>query len=341
MKSETGDLLPQVARSIPVIRCKENQTVATEIPHPDDSGKPEQIGTNTNLLSYRGMSRSSLKLIDAMREIIRPVKPITGRGVGYKLFVKRLIKSMAANDMKRVYRLLKIGREKGYIQWSWIVDETRGEEGIPTWDDPGHFADCMAGQYRRDFWARQPQRCKVWSEKSTVSGLLKPVLDEYGVLFTPVHGFNSATKQHETARDGDSRPLTILYVGDYDPSGIYMSEVDLSKRFKGYGGYHITVKRIALTHEHTSDGVCELLPSFPASDKRKDPRYKWFVENYGKRCWELDAMDPNELRDCVEEHIWSCILDRDQWERDVRQNEAEHESILHGAREWCRALRGT
>ena len=42
------------------------------------------------------------------------------------------------------------------------------------------------------------------------------------------------------------------------------------------------------------------LPSFPATDKRKDPRYKWFVRNYGKRCWELDAMDPNDLRACVE-----------------------------------------
>ena len=43
------------------------------------------------------------------------------------------------------------------------------------------------------------------------------------------------------------------------------------------------------------------LPSFPASDKKKDPRYKWFVRNYGNRCWELDAMDPNDLRACVEQ----------------------------------------
>ena len=34
------------------------------------------------------------------------------------------------------------------------------------------------------------------------------------------------------------------------------------------------------------------LPSFSASDKKKDPRYKWFVQNFGNRCWELDALDP-------------------------------------------------
>jgi hypothetical protein len=42
------------------------------------------------------------------------------------------------------------------------------------------------------------------------------------------------------------------------------------------------------------------LPSFPASDKKKDPRYGWFVENFGDRCWELDALDPNDVRACVE-----------------------------------------
>ena len=50
------------------------------------------------------------------------------------------------------------------------------------------------------------------------------------------------------------------------------------------------------------------LPSFPASDKRKDPRYKWFLANYGQECWELDAMDPNDLRDCVEAAIKELMM---------------------------------
>jgi hypothetical protein len=38
----------------------------------------------------------------------------------------------------------------------------------------------------------------------------------------------------------EGRPLHILYVGDYDPSGMCMSEVDLPKRLKKYyGGDHI------------------------------------------------------------------------------------------------------
>jgi hypothetical protein len=34
--------------------------------------------------------------------------------------------------------------------------------------------------------------------------------------------------------DDDGRPLHVLYVGDYDPSGMNMSESDLPKRFAGY-----------------------------------------------------------------------------------------------------------
>jgi hypothetical protein len=48
-----------------------------------------------------------------------------------------------------------------------------------------------------------------------------------------------------------------LYIGDYDPSGMNMSEQDLPERIKEYGGNHIELKRIALTAEQA-----QLLPSF-------------------------------------------------------------------------------
>jgi hypothetical protein len=296
---------------------------------PFDDEPFEQIGTSPKK-TPRGLARRSLDLIDAMVSIAEAAQPITGRGVGYKLFTAMLIASMSRSEMKRVYRLLKEARERGIIPWSWIVDETRGIEQVPSWDNPAEFALTVTQQYRRDFWAQQPQRCQVWSEKGTVRGILKPVLDEYGVGFNAVHGFNSATNTHDAASDWDPRPLTILYVGDWDPSGLCMSECDLPARFKKYGGDHITVKRIALVREQLAD-----LPSFPASDKRKDPRYKWFVENFGDRCWEIDAMDPNTLRDLVEQEILARILDREAWERCEQVNEAERTSLRDVLSNWA------
>ncbi len=87
-------------------------------------------------------------------------------------------------------------------------------------------------------------------------------------------------------------------------------------RLNKYGGDHVELSRIALTRKQVRD-----LPSFPAEDKKKDPRYDWFVANYGDLCWELDAMDPNDLRDCVEEAIKE-LIDPVAWERSERVNKA-------------------
>jgi hypothetical protein len=75
----------------------------------------EQIETRSKKI--RGMAQRSLSLIDAMHAKAKAAQPITGRGVGYKLFTAGLISSMATKEM---------AREQGYIPWSWIaIDNPR------------------------------------------------------------------------------------------------------------------------------------------------------------------------------------------------------------------------
>src|SRR5262245_20064723 len=267
----------------------------------------------------RGMARRSLDLIEAMYAAAKTAQPITGRG--YKLFTAGLIPSMARAEMQRVYRLLNEARERGHIPWEWIVDENRAIERVSTWDDPAQYARCVARSYRRDFWNQQPVRVEVWSEKGTVRGVLQPVLDHFAVGFRVMHGFSGATTIYDVSQDDDGRELVVLYVGDFDPSGMFMSEEDLPTRISNYGGEHIELRRIALTREQVNG-----LPSFPASDKDKDPRYKWFVANYGRRCWELDVMDPNDLRRCVEGAIVD-LIEPVAWQRCAIVNRAEQESL--------------
>jgi hypothetical protein len=277
----------------------------------------------------RGMAQRSLDLIEAMRNLAETAQPITGRGIGYKLFTAGLIPSMARSEMARVYRLLKEARERDFIPWDWIVDETRSIERVSTWADPAEYARAVARSYRRDFWDQQPVRCEVWSEKGTVRGVLAPVLDEYAVGFRVMHGFSSATSVYDVSQDDDGRELIALYVGDLDPSGMFMSEEDLPKRLANYDGDHVTLKRIALTREQVVG-----LPSFPATDKRKDPRFRWFSRNYGKRCWELDAMDPNDLRDVVEDAIRE-LIEPVAWKRCEVVNQAEQESLKTILEKWA------
>jgi hypothetical protein len=284
----------------------------------------EQIETRSNLTPdrrIRGRSKASLDLIKAMYETAAAIQPVTGRGIGYKLFSQGLIPSMGRQDMQRVYRLLKLAREDDIIPWDWIVDETRELEKGASWDNPDDFIAEKMLTYRKAFWNTQDVRCILASEKGTVRGVLNPVLEQYGVGFLPLHGFNSATCVHDLAESDDGRPLILLYVGDLDPSGMYMSEEDLPARLKEYGGEHVEIQRIAITPRQTMG-----LLSFPASEKRKDPRYRWFSGRYGDRCWELDAMDPRDLRECVEAAIKN-LIDDEEWQRCETVNAAELESI--------------
>ena len=130
----------------------------------------------TGLKKGRGMAQASLDLIDVMYADAEAAQPITGRGIGYKLFTRGLIPLMKVNPMQKVYRLLRLAREQGIIPWEWIVDETRSLEQVSTWRNPAAFVHTVRNAYRLDFWQHQPRRVEVWSEKGTVRGVLQPVL---------------------------------------------------------------------------------------------------------------------------------------------------------------------
>jgi hypothetical protein len=186
----------------------------------------------------------------------------------------------------------------------------------------------VEASYRKDYWSTQPESVAIWSEKGTVGGILQPVLDEFGVDFLVQKGFGSFTSVKTACVGGQ---LLVLYVGDHDPSGMHMSEVDLPSRIERYDG-DIVIERIALRRED-----CAGLPGFSATDKAKDPRYRWYVENHGDRCWELDAMDPNALRQRVAEEI-KARIDWAAWDLAATTERAEKASIQTVLDQWKRSL---
>lgn len=193
----------------------------------------------------RGKHQASLDLVEASYGILEEIQPATVRAVCYRLFVTKIIPDMRTASTARVSRQLTWARENDHIPWEWIVDETRTPERVASWDDPKSFMRSVKRCYRKDLWREQPHDVEVWSEKGTVRGTLGPVLEEYGVTFRVQHGFASATSLHEAAGDSQWRPFTVLYVGDHDPSGMHMSEVDLPVRLERYEA-DIDVVRIEL-----------------------------------------------------------------------------------------------
>jgi hypothetical protein len=280
----------------------------------------------------RGRSRKTLEQIEACHEILAEIQPAAVRAVCYRLFALGLIASMKKVETNKVSRLLTQAREDGEIPWEWIVDETREVERISR-ENPERFMECTQRSYRRDRWENQRFHVELWSEKGTVRGTLAPVLNSYGVPFRVMHGYASATAVNQAADDSAEidKPFVALYVGDWDPSGLHMSEVDLPERVARYLG-EISFHRIALTQEDVENEKLNL-PSFDADTKQGDARYQWFVRHHGQRCVELDALSPPILRSRVEEAIKTWI-DSDTWNRAARVEAAEIKSMNEFFSKW-------
>ncbi len=279
----------------------------------------------------RGKAKSSLDLIATSYDILKEIQPASVRAVCYRLFTMAMIPNMNKGSTGKVSKQLVYARENSIIPWEWIVDETRAAEKVLTWANTDERINAAVRNYRRDYWQEQPYRIEIWSEKGTVRGTLAPILDEYGVTFRAMHGYSSATVINTIAEESNmsDKPLIAFYCGDFDPSGKHMSDIDLPDRLERYGA-KITIKRIALLETDVFDGN---LPSFRAETKTGDSRYQWFVKNFGHNCWELDAMSPVTLRECVENSIL-CKLDLEAWHRAIDIEQVEKASMKQFHQSW-------
>jgi hypothetical protein len=284
----------------------------------------------------RGKAANTMELIGEMERILQAIHPASVRAVCYQLFVRNLIPSMAKSVTNGVGQQLVYARKQGIIPCGWIVDETREVERPASWDNPEDFKFMALLSYRRERWITQPMRIEVWSEKGTVRGTLAPVLKKYAVPFRVMHGYASFTVINDVIemQRGSEKPLLVLYVGDRDCSGLHMVEVDLPNWLlerwdataRAASLFNIEIKHLALTAEDAKG-----LPSYPA--KKSDKRYSWYVERYGRKAWELDAMSPPILRRRVESAIKRRI-DWVAWERVGRCEQAEQESLERVLAKW-------
>jgi hypothetical protein len=276
----------------------------------------------------RGLSDKRKQMTQAAYEIAEERQPITVREIAYVLFeLYGMIPDMSKASTNKVSEMLRKARENGVIPWEWIVDGSRSGRAYNHggFDSPVHYADTILAlnNYRKDYWWRQPYHLEVWSEKETIAGVIDPVLQKWAVDFKNLRGFNSASNVHDDAEKSRDilKPMLVLYLGDFDPSGLFMSERDLPGRLHKYGG-EIQIVRIALTQEDTIGRI-----GHDVEEKAKDKRIKWWHENgFGSPFWEIDGMDPRDLRSRLDEAIESYV-DMASWEQSRVTEAAERESV--------------
>jgi hypothetical protein len=228
-----------------------------------------------------GRHQKTTELIDAAAEILAVHHPQTVRQVFYQLVSRQVIEN-SRGAYQSVSKALVAARRDGSIPWDQIEDRLRRPRHVSMWDGLSDFASTAAAAYRRDLWADQPARVEVWLEKDALSGILEDILDPFGVTLNVGRGFDGWSPIY-LASQRLGHDDTVLYFGDFDPSGEDMVR-SLRERLGDLGSRPEIIKS-ALVFE---DIARYRLP--PDFTKATDTRRSAFVARWGDVSVELDAL---------------------------------------------------
>jgi len=239
----------------------------------------------------------TIELIETAKEILAKGYPMTVRQVYYQLVSRQVIKNNRG-QYQAVSNALVDARREGIIPWEWIEDRLRRPRYVSMWSGLPAFAETCQRAYRRDVWATQPNYLEVWLEKDALSGIFEDVLNPCGVTLNVGRGYDGWDSIYNAAiRYGEKSGLvTVLYFGDFDPSGEDMVR-SLIKRLESLGCQPEVIK-CALTHEDIRR--YKLPPDFA---KKTDTRSAAFIAEHGDIAVELDALPPDVLRDRLKEEV--------------------------------------
>jgi len=239
-----------------------------------------------------GTHGKTLALIAEAHDILSEHNPMTLRQLYYQLVARQVIKN-TLNRYKALSRVISDARWDGLIPWEWIEDRLRRPRHVSMWNDLADFGRDVVRAYRRDVWASQSGRVEAWCEKDALSGIFEDALEPYGVTLSVGRGYDSTTSVKSAAdRFGDGDGVTVLYFGDFDPSGWDMTR-SLTERLAWFG-CEPEVVRCALTPD---DIARHNLP--PDFTKVTDTRRARFVARHGDVSVELDALPVDVLRDRI------------------------------------------
>jgi hypothetical protein len=267
-----------------------------------------------------GRQAKTRAMLDVAIEVLTAHHPMTVRQVYYQLVSRQVIENNRG-QYQAVSNLLVGARRDGTIPWQWIEDRLRQPRHVQMWDGLGDFAQTVRQAYRRDVWTEQPAYLEVWLEKDALSGIFQDLLRPYGVTLNVGRGFDGWDSIHNAAqRFADCEDATILYFGDFDPSGEEMVR-SLRDRLADQGAEPEIIK-CALVFEDIERH--QLPPDFT---KATDTRSAAFVKKFGDVAVELDALPIDVLQARLEEAV-SARMDLDALARTHDQEDQDRARLV-------------
>jgi hypothetical protein len=264
-------------------------------------------------------------LADAIVEVVTDYYHEYGATSDRKVFYLLLnIPGLLRNDVRKtpfvnsdecyqdVTDLLTRLRLDGSVPFEAIEDETRP---VVMWDTHRHVGTFIAKQtdrflcgYWRDLLQSQPNHVELLIEKNTVATALRPIAAKYTMPMTSGRGYASLPPRKamvDRFRESGREKLIVIVVSDFDPEGQDIPNAfGLSLRDDfDIEPDRLVIIKAALTYKQTQElGLHE-----GQMAKDDSARYDRFVDAYGERCWELEAVPTDTLREIVEANIRRTI----------------------------------
>jgi hypothetical protein len=273
---------------------------------------------------YRARStnrRATKAEVEARRKallgIIAAGKPMTVRQVFYQATVRGIVEKAETGYSKVQDDLTKMRRD-GSLRYDWLADNTRWQRKPDTFDSVEQALQDTAAFYRKNLWSDADCYVEMWLEKDALTGVVLPVTAMFDVPLMVARGYASLSFLHSAAEHINSLdvPTFVYHLGDFDPSGVNAGEKIEETLRQLAPNAEIVFERLAVTPEQIQTWV---LPTRPT--KKSDSRSKGF----GEISVELDAIEPNDLRDLVQ-HAIQRHLPAEQFE--ILKAAEENERLL-------------
>ncbi len=249
----------------------------------------------------------------------------------YYQFVARELLPNKQSEYKRLGDIIKDARLARLVDFEAIEDRTRNLVSLAHWSSPDHIVNACVSSYLEDKWAHQKVRIEVWVEKEALSGVFDRICSTLDVALFACRGYVSLSELWVAAKrlrsyESAGQETIILHFGDHDPSGIDMTR-DIADRLLRFGST-VSIRRIALNMDQIRK---HNLPQNPA--KETDSRFQGYAVRFGRKSWELDALDPLQLAELVESQV-GALRDAAAWDKSLQREDANKKFLTVASKNW-------
>jgi len=281
------------------------------------------------------ISKAKQPLLDAVWKILNDRRahwPLWDRQVHYLLLNNPPLIHASKPDStyrnnhksyRAVVDILTRGRLVWELPFEAIDDATRPV--VSNWGYPNvqpflkNELDQFLKGYYRNLQQSQPCHIEIIGEKNTIQSSVKRVASEFCIPYTIGRGYCSLSprcKLVDRFYKSKKDCLVLLALSDCDPDGEEIAHSFARSLRDDFGIDNIKPIKVALTRKQVDDmGLPPMLQA-----KETSANYNRFMSAHGDEVHELEAVEPEELEQILEDAICS-VLDIDLYNAEIDHEE--------------------